>query len=411
MSEELTQRGFINQFSGDSLEAILDGEKRTFYYGVDPTAASVHIGNLVGYLFARHLINAGHTPIMLLGGGTGMIGDPRDTSERPLSDEADVRERTQQIIKQAEQLTGVKVMVVNNADWLTKLNFIEFLRDIGKHFTVNQMIKKEIVAKRLADESPISYTEFAYAPMQAYDFWHLFKHNNCTLQIAGSDQWGNVMSGIELIRKKEGVDVFGVTAPLVVDKATGRKFGKSEGNAVWLNPEMTSPYKFYQFWLNVSDEDVEDRLKIFTFLSLDEIAALMQEHKVAPHERKAQKTLAYEVTHFVHGAGVANAARAVSEVLFGGKDVEELSDTEIEILKTEAPLHTVEEGSGLVDALVGSTLASSKSEARKLIEAGGVSVSGVKVTDPEYTFGLDDFVHNIALLQKGKKSLVVLTLA
>lgn len=411
LSEELTARGFIQQFSGDSLEQILDGDKRTFYLGADPTADSLHLGNLVQYMLVRHIATAGHTPILLFGGGTGLIGDPRDTTERPLANQDDVHARAEKLRAQAEGLIGMSVQTVNNADWLGQLNFIEFMRDTGKYFTVNQMIKKEIIARRLTDESPVSYTEFAYAPMQAYDFWHLHKEHGCTLQTGGSDQWGNIISGVEFIRKKEGREVFALATPLIVDKATGRKFGKSEGNAIWLEASMTSPYKLYQFLLNQTDDEVEERLKIFTLLSLDNIATLMQEHAAAPHERAAQKALAYEVTKFVHGADDANSALAVTNVLFGGKEIEELTDTEVHTLKGEAPSLKVTEGSTLIDALIGSELASSKSDARKLIEAGGVSVSSVKITDPEYVFGLDDFVHNIALLRKGKKSLTVLTLA
>lgn len=408
LSEELQARGFINQFSGESLGKILDGEKRTFYLGADPSADSLTIGNLVVYMLVRHISDAGHTPILLFGGGTGLLGDPKETSERAMSDSDEVARRADKLRTQAERFIGTEVTTVNNADWLTKLNLIDFMRDIGKHFTINQMIKKEIVARRLRDESPISYAEFAYAPLQGYDFMHLYKKYNCTLQIGGSDQWGNIMSGVELTRKKEGVEVFAISAPLITD-SNGVKFGKSEGNAVWLDAQMTSPYSFYQFWLNVADEDVVERLKIFTLLSLDEIAELEQAVQDAPQERRAQKTLAYEVTKFVHSDEAAKGAQSVSEVLFGGKEIDELNDDEVAILKAEAPTMQVNSGVKLIDVLVTSKLVSSKTEARKMVESGAVSISGVKMLDMDFDIAEGDFVNGIALLRKGKKQLMVLT--
>lgn len=408
LSEELRERGFINQFSGESLDAILDENVHTVYVGVDPTADSIHIGNLVVYMLMRHLTDAGHKPILLIGGGTGLIGDPKDTEERPLLDAKTAKKRTKKISKQVSKLLGKKVDVVNNADWLTKLNLIEFMRDIGKHFTVNSMIKREIVAKRLNNESPISYTEFAYAPLQAYDFWHLFKNHGCTLQIGGSDQWGNLMSGVDLIHKKEGAKAHALTVPLVVDTATGRKFGKSEGNAIWLDDEMTSPYTFYQFWLNVDDADVVERLKIFTLLSLEEIAELEQELQNNPSARTLQKALAYEVTKFVHGEDAAKSAKGVSEILFGSKDVSEISKEEIKILKAEAPTTEVATGTNIVDILISSELATSKGDARKLIEAGGVSINNNKVGALDYELSSSDFKNRVAILRKGKKYLRVL---
>jgi tyrosyl-tRNA synthetase len=408
LSEELQARGFIHQFSGESLEKILDGEKRTFYLGADPTADSLTIGNLTVYMLVRHIADAGHTPILLFGGGTGLLGDPKETEERAMSDKKMVAKRAEKIQKQVESFIGTKIITVNNADWLTKLSLIEFMRDIGKHFTINQMIKKEIVARRLRDESPISYTEFAYAPMQGYDFLHLYKEHGCTLQIGGSDQWGNIISGVELIRKKEGVEAFAVAAPLITD-SNGVKFGKSEGNAIWLSPAMTSPYSFYQFWLNVSDEDVVERLKIYTLLTLEEIAELEKELVENPHERKAQKTLAYEVTKFVHSEEAANGAKSVSEVLFGKKEITELTGAEVEMLKNEAPTLAISDGDMLIDVLIDAALVSSKTEARKMIEQGAVSLSGIKITDIDFDIGEGDFENGVAILRKGKKQLKVLT--
>ncbi len=411
LSEELKVRGFINQFSGESLEEIVDNKKRVFYLGVDPTADSIHIGNLTVYMMMRHIADAGHKVILLVGGGTALLGDPRDTQERALSDEAEVEGRTEKLKEQVSKLLNVEVEIVNNVDWLKDLGLIDFMRNIGKHFTINQMIKKEIIAKRLSDESPISYTEFAYAPMQGYDFLHLFKNNNCEVQVGGSDQWGNMMSGVELIRKKEGATAYVLTAPLIIDKASGKKFGKSEGNAIWLDANMTSPYMFYQFWLNVSDEDVIERLKIFTLLTLDEIDNLTISVQDAPQERKAQKALAYEVTKFVHGEAAAEAANGVSLVLFGNKDIDELSDKEIEMLKTEAPTMSINNNTKLVDVLVEGSLVTSKTEARKMIEDGAVSISGVKILDTDFDIAEGDFENGVVLLRKGKKSLMVLTLA
>ncbi len=410
LSGELKARGFINQFSGESLEKILDGEKRTFYLGVDPTADSIHIGNLTVYMMMRHIADAGHNIILLVGGGTALLGDPRDTQERALSDETEVIERVEKLKRQVSGLLDTEVEVVNNADWLTKLGLIDFMREIGKLLTINQMIKKEIIAKRLADESPISYTEFAYAPLQGYDFLHLYQKYDCTVQVGGSDQWGNMMTGVEIIKKKIGGEAFVLTAPLIVDKASGRKFGKSEDNAVWLNPEMTSPYVFYQFWLNVSDEDVIERLKIYTLLGLSEVAELEKKTQEAPQERAAQKALAYEVTKFVHGEETTNSAKAVSEVLFGGKEEAELSETEVEILKNEAPTYKINSEDTLVDVLVGSELVNSKTEARSMIEQGAVSISGVKITDTAFDINKKDLENGIAILRKGKKQLKVLTL-
>lgn len=404
LSQELTDRGFVQQFSGESLANIVDGERRAFYLGADPTADSLHVGNLAQYMLVRHLAQAGHAPILLFGGGTGLIGDPRDSSERPLADAAEVLMRTQKLAAQAQRFIGIDVRVVNNADWLAPLGFIDFLRDIGKHFTVNAMIKKEIVAKRLADESPLSYTEFAYALMQAYDFWHLYKTYGCTVQTGGSDQWGNIISGVELIRKKENTEAFAIATPLIVDKATGRKFGKSEGNAVWLDPEMTSPYAFYQFWLNVTDEDVEDRLKIFTLFSLEDIAGIMAEHAKNKAARVAQKALALAVTAFVHNPDIAKTTEKISDALFGDKKMSDLSSDEIALIAKEAPTCVVQKIETISDVLISAGLATSKRDARTLVESGAVSLDGAVIKDAGYVLS----IATPTLLRKGKKHLVVL---
>ena len=340
LSENLQARGFVHQFSGDSLEEIVDGESRTFYLGVDPTATSLTIGNLAAYMLARHLVDSGHTPILLVGGGTGMIGDPGGReSERTLLDEETLNTNITGIRTQVERILNVgNVRVVNNADWLGKLNLIEFLRDVGKHFTINSMIKKDIVKKRLEAESPISFTELSYSLLQAYDFAHLHKKHGCTLQIAGADQWTNILSGIEYIRKTTGETVYGLTNPIIVNPATGKKFGKSEDGALWLDPKLTAPYTLYQYLFNTDDKGVETLLKIYTLRTLSDIEETMSATKSNPKERSAQKVLAYDVVAFVHGKDTANAVQNVSDILFGKKELSSIDASELELLKKEAGL-------------------------------------------------------------------------
>ncbi len=412
LSEELKARGFIHQFSGESLENILDGDKRTFYLGADPTATSLTIGNLAVYMLVRHLADAGHTPILLIGGGTGMIGDPGGKeSERTLLDDVALQQNITGIRKQVENILNIKdVTIVNNADWLSKLSLIDFLRDVGKYFTVNSMIKKDIVKDRLDAESPISYTEFSYSLLQGYDFRHLLDEYNCTLQVSGSDQWTNALAGVDYIRKTRDADAFVLTIPIIVNPSTGKKFGKTEDGTLWLDAERTSPYKLYQYFLNVDDAATDALLKIYTLLSLEDIESLAAQMQDTPQDRSAQKALAYEVTKFVHSDAAAASAKAVSDVLFGGKDVEELSPVEVDTLKTEAPTATVVDATSLIDALVDTELVTSKTEARKMVEGGAVSISGVKILDTDFNITAGDFVNNIAILRKGKKQLMVLSL-
>ncbi|MDA8597121.1 tyrosine--tRNA ligase [Candidatus Pacebacteria bacterium] len=411
LSEELTARGFVYQTSDENLEKILDDTKRTVYLGIDPTATSIHVGNLVPYMLLNHLMQAGHRVILLMGGGTGLIGDPGGKSEeRPFSDPQTIQDQAEAMEQGIRRFVAEDVEFVNNYDWLQKLSMIEFLRDVGKHFTVNSMIKKDIVANRLTDDNSISYTEFSYSLLQAYDYYHLHNEYQCDLQIGGSDQWSNIIAGVDYIRRRTGDEVFALTLPLVTDKATGKKFGKSEGNAIWLNPELTTPYQFYQFWLNTSDENVIDYLKIFTFVSLDEITKLAELVSTEPAARTAQKRLATEVTTFVHGAA-AEAAEKVSSILFGGGEVSELNEAEREMLLANAPCTTVQNDEALVDVLVGSGLASSKREARTFITDGAVAINGEKVTDPEAVLAPEVFTENIALLQRGKKQLSILVRA
>ncbi len=410
LSEELQTRGFINQVSGDSLSVVLDAEKRVIYHGIDPSADSAHAGNFVIWMLLKHLVNDGHSLIFLVGGGTGMIGDPKPDSERVLSERDEVDSRVQKIKTQAHNFFGSdKVTFVDNYDWLGSLNLITFLRDIGKKFTINELIKKDAISKRLNSENGISYTEFAYPLLQAYDYLKLYKENGVTLQVGGSDQWGNVVSGVDLVRRTEQQTVYGLTVPLIIDKTTGKKFGKSEGNAVWLDAEKTSPYDFYQFWLNSSDESVVDYLKLFTFLPLIEIAALEEEVRNNPQERKAQKVLASEVTTLVHGADLSKKIERVTECLFSETNLTTLSSEDIALLKENAPLTNVTEGSELVDVLVLSGLASSKREARTFIESSAVLVGGNKITEVNFLLTKStqgELVH----LKRGKKNIALVLL-
>lgn len=402
LSEDLAARGFVYQFSSEALDEITDA-KRTIYLGVDPTADSIHAGNLAVYMLLRRFKAAGNDVILLVGGATGMIGDPKPDVERPLTPPEIVAARAAKLAAQASRILGTEVRVVNNYDWLSKLDLIGFLRDIGKHFTVNSLMKKDAISKRLESEEGITYTEFAYPLLQGYDFWHLFREYGCDLQVSGSDQWGNITAGIELIRRKEGKTAYGLTIPLITD-AGGKKFGKSEGNAVWLDPEKTSPYAFYQFWLNQDDANVEKFLKIFTDLSLEEIAAVMQEHARNPGARIGQKRLAREITALIHGAETVAQVEKVSEVLFG--DFEAADGLDVDMLRSAAPSAHVAIGSSILDALVSSGLASSKREAREFLEGGAVSLNGKKTEDRPLTG--DDFRNGIAILKRGKRNVCVL---
>lgn len=411
LANELQEREFINQISSPSLEEIVDGGKRTIYHGIDPSADSAHAGNMVIWMLLKHLANAGHKIIFLVGGATGMIGDPKPDAERELKDPALVLENVKKIKAQAEKFfVGQDIEFVNNLEWLGEMPLLEFLRDVGKHYTVNELIKKEAIANRLKSDTGLSYTEFAYPLLQGYDFYQLFSNKGCTVQVGGSDQWGNIISGVELVRRKAQEEVFAITVPLVIDKATGKKFGKSEGNAVWLDAEKTPPYQFYQFWFNVSDESVVDHLKRFTFLPLDKIEEIKQEFERNPGQRSAQKILAFAVTEIVHGKETAEAAQNVSEILFSGRSMDGLSEAEKEILLANAPTTKVSTGSTVVDVLVEAGLASSKREARTFIESGAVCLGNEKITDVERVLAKEDFTGNLAILRRGKKQLHILSL-
>ncbi|MCE5430511.1 tyrosine--tRNA ligase [Staphylococcus pseudintermedius] len=406
--EELSWRGLVyQQTDEEGIETLLNKEEVKIYCGADPTADSLHIGHLLPYLTLRRFQEAGHRPIVLVGGGTGMIGDPSGKSEeRVLQTEAQVDKNVRGIQQQMEQLFDFNVengpILVNNYDWLSQISLIEFLRDYGKHVGVNYMLGKDSIQSRL--ENGISYTEFTYTILQAIDFGHLNRVHDCKLQIGGSDQWGNITSGIELMRRMYGVtDVYGFTIPLVT-KADGKKFGKSESGTIWLDPEKTSPYEFYQFWINTSDDDVIKFLKYFTFLSKTDIEALEKSVVEEPHLRKAQTTLAEEVTRFIHGNDALAEAQRISQALFKG-DLKSLLAEEIKAGFKDVPQVTLSnETTNIVDALVETKISSSKRQAREDITNGAIYINGERQQDLAYTLSSDDrYDDTFTIIRRGKK--------
>ena len=397
--EELKWRGLIKDISSPELEEKLNNGGLTFYIGTDPTADSLHIGHLSSFLISKRLKEAGHNPILLIGGATGRIGDPRPTTEREMKSIEEVEHNIKCLTKQVKDLFGFEI--VNNYDWSKDINFIDFLRDFGKFFNINYMLDKDIIRRRL--ETGITYTEFSYMIMQAMDFLILYKEKNCTMQVAGSDQWGNITAGIDLIRKKLGKEAYGFTMPLVTTK-DGTKFGKSEGNALWLDKNKTSPYTMYQYLLNAEDEKVIDYLKVFTFLSKEEIDRLELEVKNNPHLREAQKTLAKEVIIFLHGEEEYNKAVKLTESLFNNKfDDLELSDIE-DIFKNEK-IREVETNKNIVDLLIDMGVSSSKREAREFINGNAISINGNKINDLDLIIDDQYFLHNTYIIVKrGKKN-------
>ncbi|HWP61573.1 MAG TPA: tyrosine--tRNA ligase [Candidatus Paceibacterota bacterium] len=411
LSALLKERGYVYQFSAPKLPEITDGEPRTFYFGVDPTADSMHVGQLQGILVLRRFIEAGHKLIIIVGGGTGMIGDPGGKSEERnlLSDET-VRNNAEALRAQFSKLfEGAPFEMINNADWLHEANLMEFLRDIGKHFTVNEMIKRDTVRPRIeTPDKSISFTEFSYMLLQAYDYLHLHEKYNCTLQVGGSDQWGNMISGVDLIRRKTGKTAHVFSWPLLVNKSTGKKFGKSEKGTVWLDPAKTSPFEFYQFWLNTEDDFVQECLLKMTLASKPEIDAVMEMHRRDKIERHPQKFLARSVTALVHGEEEATQAETLSGVLFGAVSLAELSASARQQLKAAAPSCEIAVGSNIIDVLVGSTLASSKREARQFLSTKAVSLNDTTIEDATYVLTAEDFQHGLALLKRGRRNVRVL---
>ncbi|MDP1707425.1 MAG: tyrosine--tRNA ligase [bacterium] len=414
LAEELKARGLVEHFSAP-IETILS-QPRTAYLGIDPTSDSIQVGNLAVVLLMKRLADAGHKLVFLVGGGTGMIGDPKEKGERVMLDEKTVAANTRAIEKQLKNiLSRTSFKMVDNAEWLSKVKLLPFLRDIGKHFTVNDLIKRETIKKRLEtpDES-ISYTEFSYALLQGLDYLTLHEKYGVDLQIGGSDQWTNILSGVDLIRKRKGSQVYALGQPLVTD-ASGNKFGKSEGNAVWLDAKKTSPLQFYQFWINLPDTNVENYLKVYTFLPLTDISALMELHSRNPGERQAQETLARLVTEIVHGPATTAQVVAATDALFGDTPFHEFSREALQVALAEAPSvaltkKDVADGSPLAEALVAGGLASSKSDARRLIEGKGITLSGQTITDPDMKVYQGDLTGGYALVRKGKQGVLILVL-
>ena len=396
--EELVWRGLIKDVSDPSIKDKLNNGEVTFYIGTDPTGDSLHIGHFSSFLICKRLKEAGHHPIVLVGGGTGLIGDPKPDSERPMITKEQVDHNFNCLKKQLTELFGCEV--VNNYDWYKDINFIDFLRDYGKFFNVNYMLSKDIVARRL--EAGITYTEFSYMIMQALDFWFLNKNMNVTMQVAGQDQWGNITAGIELIRKKEGREVSAFTMPLLT-KSDGSKFGKTNGKAIWLDKNKTSPYEMYQFFINSEDTKVIDYLKFLTFLSKEEIEELEEKNKTQPHLREAHKALAKAVITFIHSEEDYNQAVKISEALFSG-DIKSLSAKEIEMGFNDLPCVTLEEELPLIDLLIKLDVAKSKREAREFVRGGAVSMNGDKITDENKIVSKNDAIEGqFIVLRRGKK--------
>ena len=381
--DELKWRGLIKDVSSPDLEEKLNNGKLTFYWGTDPTADSLHLGHYSSLVTAKRLANAGHQFILLVGGATALIGDPRPSAEREIISKDVVSNNITSIQNQVKSLVNQSTIFVNNYDWMKDYNFLDFLRDVGKYVNVNYMLNKDIINRRL--ETGITYAEFSYTLMQGYDFVHLNREYGCTLQAAGSDQWGNITTGIELARKMDNKEVYGFTMPLILD-AQGKKFGKSEGNALWLDKDKTSPYKIYQHLINSDDSKVIEYLKVFTFLSKEEIEEIEVKFKERPEDRLAQKTLAYEVVKDIHGVEEADKAREISEKIFKGEETAEMPSYEV----TEK---------NIVNLLVESGLCPSKSEARRLVIQGGIVVDNEKIVDPNFEVSKD------FILKKGKKNI------
>lgn len=400
LSYELGWRGFINQTTLTDIKT-LDGEPLAFYWGVDPSASSMTICNLAAAMLVRHFIEHGHKAYLLVGGATGMIGDPDGKKdERNLQTLEEIEANKQSIIDQYKRIfAGSSFEIVDNYDWFKDMHYLTFLREVGKHVSLSQMLGRDFVQARIGvGGSGISYAEFSYSLIQGYDFVHLNRRFGVTLQLCGADQWGNAITGVDLIRRIEGKEGHVFSSPLIVNKSTGVKFGKSEAGAVWLDPQLTSIYQFYQFWLNVDDEGAIDYAKIYTLLSREDIEALAERQKIDPGARDVQKALAYEVTKLVHGGQAADSAKRVTEVLFGKAEFASLAPDDLDILAKEIPTASV--GTSVVDLLEQSGLASSKSEARRLILGGGVSVNGEKILD-------DVVISSSALIKKGKNSFLL----
>lgn len=398
--EELQWRGLVKDVAGEDIADKLNNEKITFYWGTDPTADSLHLGHYSSLVTAKRLARAGHHPILLVGGSTGLIGDPRPTAEREIISHETLEKNLAGIKSQVDRIFEGKAEIVNNYDWTKDYTFLEFLRDIGKYINVNYMLSKEIISRRL--DTGITFAEFSYTLLQGYDFLWLYRNKNCILQAEGADQWGNITTGLELIRKIEGKEAYGFTMPLVLDKY-GNKFGKSAGNALWLDLNKTSSYELYQYLVNVDDSMVVDYLKIFTFLSKDQIEELEAKNKEKPELREAHKALAREIITDLHGAAEFEKAVNISNSLFFG-NVKSLSLKDIEIGFKDVPTATISEGEKLIDVLVNNKIASSKREAREFLAAGSITLNGEKFMDENMPVTRQLAIEGkVIVLRRGKK--------
>ncbi len=403
--EELKWRGLVKDISSPEIENKINNEKVTFYWGTDPTADSLHLGHYSSLVTAKRLAKMGHHPILLVGGATGLIGDPRPTAEREIISYEKVLHNLEGIRSQVDRILEGKAEIVNNYDWTKDISFLEFLRDVGKYINVNYMLDKDIIKRRL--DSGITYAEFSYTLLQGNDFLHLFQDKNCTFQVAGSDQWGNITTGIELIKKKIGKEAYGFTMPLILDKF-GHKFGKSEGNALWLDKNKTSPYEMYQYLLNTDDSKVIEYLKVFTFLSKEEIDLLEEKQKAHPELREAQKTLANEIITDIHGKEELERAIAMTNAFFSG-DVTSLTKDEIEEVFRGMNKEKLESDINIVDLLVDKKICSSKREAREFISSGTISVNGRKVESLDEVITKDLAIEEkYIIVKRGKKKYFLL---
>lgn len=413
--EELRWRGLIAQSTDEKALIEQLDKPTTLYLGIDPTAPSIHCGNLVVLLVLKRFQQFGHTPIALVGGATGLVGDPSGKNEeRTLNDESIVEEWVERIRKQVSKYldfegSGNAAIMANNLDWTKEYSALRLLRDIGKHFSVNQMLSKDSVSNRL-EANGISYTEFSYQVLQGLDYLELYRRHNCTLQIGGSDQWGNIVAGLDLIRKVDGATAHCLTTPLLT-KADGSKFGKTASGTIWLDPEMTSPYAFFQYWINTADADVINYLKVFTFLSKEEIATLERSVAQNPGAREAQRTLARELTSLVHSPEDAARVELAAKALFGQGELSELDSQTLTSALQELPSAQGEIGASWVDLIAASGVVDSKSAARRIIKEGGAYLNNQKISDESYTLEKSDFLHGkVAILRKGKRDLAAIWL-
>lgn len=401
LSDELVWRGFVKDKTFADVSWL--NTKKTFYHGIDGSADSLTIGNLAPLMLSRHLVNGGWKAVLLVGGATSLVGDPGGKlSERALPDKEVINRNVEAIKGQVQKLfSGSDQTVVNNIDWLGGLKLLDFLRDVGKNYSMTELLQRDFISERMNEGgSGISYAEFSYTLIQGYDYWHLHKNYGVSLQVGGSDQWGNMLSGVSLVRKKESAEVHALSMPLITNKATGLKFGKTEEGAVWLDPKITSPTQFYQFWINADDQDVDDYLKIFTFLSKSEIEELLSKHKQDPSLRTAQQALAENVTKLVHGAEEAHTAQVVTDILTGKKIIGEVSEGMVAQVRKEVPSISVPAGSGLVEALVSTGLAVSNSDARRLLADKAVYLDNQPAQREKLEAG--DFKNGRLILRRGK---------